>query len=90
MSNAIQLPVQLQKLGLKRYEQLYPQHPIENEVVRLLALSDFAWRCIQSQPDLKSGLLCEDEIKSRDILSPFENLTPVSYTHLTLPTNREV
>ncbi|TMS82971.1 bifunctional [glutamate--ammonia ligase]-adenylyl-L-tyrosine phosphorylase/[glutamate--ammonia-ligase] adenylyltransferase [Pseudoalteromonas sp. S554] len=75
MSNAIQLPIQLQKLGLKRYEQLYPQHPIENEVVRLLALSDFAWRCIQSQPDLKSGLLCEDEIKSRDIPSPFDNLT---------------
>ena len=75
MSNAIQLPIQLQKLGLKRYEQLYPQHPIESEVVRLLALSDFAWRCIQSQPDLKSGLLCEDEIKSRDIPSPFENLT---------------
>jgi len=75
MSNVIQLPIQLQKLGLQRYEQLYPQHTIENEVVRLLALSDFAWRCIQSQPDLKSGLLCEAEIKSRDIPSPFESLT---------------
>jgi len=74
MSNVKQLPIQLQKLGLTRFESLYPHNNIESEVVRLLALSDFAWRCLDSQPDLISWLLCKDEIKNRAIKSPFENL----------------
>lgn len=74
MSNVKQLPIQLQKLGLQRYEQLYPQQKIENEVVTLLALSDFAWRSLESQPNLKEWLLCKDEAQSRLIISPFNKV----------------
>ena len=71
MSNVKQLPIQLQKLGLMRFEQLYPQQSKQSEVVRLLALSDFAWRSLESQPDLNTWLLCKDEIQNRVIDSPF-------------------
>ncbi|WP_165725183.1 bifunctional [glutamate--ammonia ligase]-adenylyl-L-tyrosine phosphorylase/[glutamate--ammonia-ligase] adenylyltransferase [Pseudoalteromonas sp. SA25] len=74
MSNVKQLPIQLQKLGLMRFEQLYPQQSKQSEVVRLLALSDFAWRSLESQPDLNTWLLCKDEIQNRVIDSPFKNL----------------
>ena len=40
----------------------------------LLALSDFAWRSLSSQPALLSWLLCEHEIKNREILDPFAQL----------------
>ncbi|MEL0646642.1 bifunctional [glutamate--ammonia ligase]-adenylyl-L-tyrosine phosphorylase/[glutamate--ammonia-ligase] adenylyltransferase [Pseudoalteromonas agarivorans] len=74
MSNLKQLPIQLQKLGLERFEQLYPQQSEESGIVRLLALSDFAWRCLESQPDLKDWLLCKVEIKDRHVISPFDAL----------------
>jgi len=74
MSNVKQLPIQLQKLGLERFEQLYPQQSNESEVIRLLALSDFAWRCLESQPTLKDWLLCKDEIQNRHVTSPFDSI----------------
>ena len=74
MSNVKQLPIQLQKLGLERFEQLYPQQSNESEVIRLLALSDFAWRCLESQPTLKDWLLCKDEIQNRYVTSPFDSI----------------
>ena len=73
MSNVKQLPIQLQKLGLMRFEQLYPEQNKEPIIVKLLGLSDFAWRSLRSQPDLKEWLTCKDEIQSRIINSPFEN-----------------
>ena len=74
MSNVKQLPIQLQKLGETRFEQLYPQQKQELALVRLLALSDFAWRCLTSQPELKNWLLCNTEIKNRVIAAPFIDL----------------
>ena len=74
MSNAKQLPIQLQKLGLMRFEQLYPQQVEQSEVVRLLALSDFAWRSLDSQPDLNLWLLSEEEIRDRTMHPPFKDL----------------
>ncbi|WP_282131614.1 bifunctional [glutamate--ammonia ligase]-adenylyl-L-tyrosine phosphorylase/[glutamate--ammonia-ligase] adenylyltransferase [Pseudoalteromonas aliena] len=75
MSNVKQLPIQLQKLGLMRFKQLYPQqHNIDSKIVMLLALSDFAWRSLESQPDLMPWLLCKNELQNRTIHSPFENL----------------
>lgn len=82
MSNVKQLPIQLQKLGLMRFDQLYAQQNKNDEIITLLALSDFAWRCLQSQPDLKDWLLCRQEMQSRTIISPFDdiNLTTLSET----------
>jgi glutamate-ammonia-ligase adenylyltransferase len=74
MSNIKQLPIQLQKLGLMRFEQLYEEQDKQAEIVRLLALSDFAWRSLGSQPDLKEWLVCENEKHNRTINSPFEKL----------------
>ena len=74
MSNVKQLPIQLQKLGLMRFKKLYPQqHNIDSKIVTLLALSDFAWRSLESQPDLMPWLLCKNELQNRAIHSPFEN-----------------
>ena len=74
MSNVKQLPIQLQKLGLMRFKKLYPQqHNIDSKIVTLLALSDFAWRSLESQPDLMPWLLCKSELQNRAIHSPFEN-----------------
>ncbi|MBB1448211.1 bifunctional [glutamate--ammonia ligase]-adenylyl-L-tyrosine phosphorylase/[glutamate--ammonia-ligase] adenylyltransferase, partial [Pseudoalteromonas sp. SG41-6] len=75
MSNVKQLPIQLQKLGLMRFKKLYPQqHNIDSKIVTLLALSDFAWRSLESQPDLMPWLLCKNELQNRAIHSPFESL----------------
>jgi glutamate-ammonia-ligase adenylyltransferase len=74
MSNIKQLPIQLQKLGLMRFEQLYGQQNKQSDVVRLLALSDFAWRSLDSQPDLKEWLICKNEKHNRIINSPFKNV----------------
>ena len=84
MSNVKQLPIQLQKLGLERFEQLYPQQSNESEVIRLLALSDFAWRCLESQPTLKDWLLCKDEIQNRQLPLPLIALNLVTLTMLSV------
>ncbi|WP_372761028.1 bifunctional [glutamate--ammonia ligase]-adenylyl-L-tyrosine phosphorylase/[glutamate--ammonia-ligase] adenylyltransferase [Pseudoalteromonas sp.] len=72
MSNVQQLPIQLQKLGETRFQQLYPQQQQAEELVRLFALSDFAWRCLSSYPQLKEWLLSDCEIHNRAIHDPFE------------------
>lgn len=41
MSNDTQLPIELQKLGETRFATLYPEQQIQQQIVRLLALSDF-------------------------------------------------
>jgi len=74
MSNKMQLPIQLQKLGSTRFAQLYPQQPIQEEVVKLCALSDFAFRSLESQPQLKDWLINPDEQFSRDVPAPFDGL----------------
>ncbi|TMP75705.1 bifunctional [glutamate--ammonia ligase]-adenylyl-L-tyrosine phosphorylase/[glutamate--ammonia-ligase] adenylyltransferase [Pseudoalteromonas sp. S1608] len=71
MSNDTQLPIELQKLGETRFAALYPEQQIQQQIVRLLALSDFAWRSLSSQPSLLSWLLCEVEINNREISDPF-------------------
>ncbi|WP_404341022.1 bifunctional [glutamate--ammonia ligase]-adenylyl-L-tyrosine phosphorylase/[glutamate--ammonia-ligase] adenylyltransferase [Pseudoalteromonas mariniglutinosa] len=70
MSYPSQLPEQLLNLGLKRFEALYPQQKIAAEIVSLCALSDFAWTCLQSQPDLKTWLLDTKEMAKRDVPAP--------------------
>lgn len=74
MSNDTQLPIELQKLGETRFAALYPEQQIQQQIVRLLALSDFAWRSLSSQPSLLSWLLCEVEINNREISDPFATL----------------
>ncbi|WP_409423895.1 bifunctional [glutamate--ammonia ligase]-adenylyl-L-tyrosine phosphorylase/[glutamate--ammonia-ligase] adenylyltransferase [Pseudoalteromonas sp. RW-H-Ap-1] len=74
MSNDTQLPIELQKLGETRFATLYPEQQIQQQFVRLLALSDFAWRSLSSQPSLLSWLLCEVEINNREISDPFATL----------------
>ena len=74
MSNDTQLPIELQKLGETRFATLYPEQQIQPQIVRLLALSDFAWRSLSSQPSLLSWLLCEVEINNREISNPFATL----------------
>ena len=71
MSNDTQLPIELQKLGETRFAALFPEQQNQQQIIRLLALSDFAWRSLSSQPALLSWLLCEHEIKNREILDPF-------------------
>ena len=74
MSNDTQLPIELQKLGETRFATLYPEQQIQQQIVRLLALSDFAWRSLSSQPSLLSWLLCDVEINNREISDPFATL----------------
>ncbi|MEM7149663.1 MAG: bifunctional glutamine synthetase adenylyltransferase/deadenyltransferase, partial [Pseudomonadota bacterium] len=74
MSNDTQLPIELQKLGETRFATLYPEQQNQQQIIRLLALSDFAWRSLSSQPALLFWLLCEHEIKNREILDPFAQL----------------
>lgn len=74
MSNDTQLPIELQKLGETRFAALYPEQQIQQQIVRLLALSDFAWRSLSSQPSLLSWLLCDVEINNREISDPFATL----------------
>ncbi|HCP98993.1 MAG TPA: bifunctional [glutamate--ammonia ligase]-adenylyl-L-tyrosine phosphorylase/[glutamate--ammonia-ligase] adenylyltransferase, partial [Pseudoalteromonas sp.] len=73
-SNDTQLPIELQKLGETRFAALYPEQQIQQQIVRLLALSDFAWRSLSSQPSLLSWLLCDVEINNREISDPFATL----------------
>lgn len=74
MSNNKYLPPQLQKLGETRFAALYPLQKKQNDIVKLLALSDFAWRSLSSQPQLKSWLLCTHEIKNTVVVNPFDSL----------------
>jgi glutamate-ammonia-ligase adenylyltransferase len=75
MANAKQLPIQLQKLGQARYKKLYPEQQSDNQIEALLALSDFAWRSLSSQPNLKDWLIDRDVIVDRTVLSPFSDLS---------------
>ena len=71
MSECAQLPLQLQKLGEERFIALYGQRAFNDKIVRLLGLSDFAWRCLDAQPALIDMLLSEHEMSLRDCPCPF-------------------
>lgn len=71
MSKSAIFPQQLQKLGEERFSALYGQRTINKKIVQLLGLSDFAWRCLDAQPELIDMLLCEHEMSLRDCPCPF-------------------
>lgn len=73
MSQQQQLPEQLYTLGMERFSELFPERVCNNKVVQLLGLSEFAWRCLESQPALIDMLLSESEMSKRDHPCPFVN-----------------
>ncbi|MBQ4832843.1 bifunctional [glutamate--ammonia ligase]-adenylyl-L-tyrosine phosphorylase/[glutamate--ammonia-ligase] adenylyltransferase [Pseudoalteromonas sp. MMG010] len=73
MTNSMPISSEFTKLGQLRFENLYPEQEHQSDIVKLLALSDFAWRCLSSQPQLKDWLLDEAELKQRQVVSPFIN-----------------
>ncbi len=70
MSNLHRLPESLYQLGQTRFSNLYAAQPEQDKIINLLALSDFAWSCLQSQPELKEWLLDESELTNRTALPP--------------------
>lgn len=71
MSQLQPLPTQIHTLGMKRFSELFPERPVNDKIIRLLGLSEFAWRCLESQPALIDMLLSENELLQRDCPSPF-------------------
>ncbi|MCF7501647.1 bifunctional [glutamate--ammonia ligase]-adenylyl-L-tyrosine phosphorylase/[glutamate--ammonia-ligase] adenylyltransferase [Pseudoalteromonas sp. L1] len=79
MSNSQPLPDALYQLGQTRFNGLYPEQPVDPLIAKLLSLSDFAWSCLQSQPDLKDWLLDESTLACRNPQPP---LTDDDFTEL--------
>ena len=69
-----QLPAALNTLGRERFSQLYPERSPSELIINLIGLSDFAWRCLQSQPQLIEMLLCTTQMSLRDCPNPFQDL----------------
>ena len=69
-----QLPAALNTLGRERFVQLYPEQSPSELIINLIGLSDFAWRCLQSQPQLIEMLLCDTQMSLRDSPNPFQGL----------------
>ena len=69
-----QLPAALNTLGRERFAQLYPERSPSELIINLIGLSDFAWRCLQSQPQLIEMLLCSEQMSLRDCPNPFQDL----------------
>ncbi|CAM4307124.1 bifunctional [glutamate--ammonia ligase]-adenylyl-L-tyrosine phosphorylase/[glutamate--ammonia-ligase] adenylyltransferase [Pseudoalteromonas ostreae] len=74
MTPGEQLPTPLHALGRERFVQLYPELPANELIINLLGLSDFAWRCLQSQPQLIEMLLSDTQMSLRDSPNPFQGL----------------
>lgn len=74
MTPGEQLPTALHGLGSERFFQLYPELPANELIINLLGLSDFAWRCLQSQPQLIEMLLSDTQMSLRDSPNPFQDL----------------
>ncbi len=66
-----QLPTQIQTLGTERFVELYAERPVNERIIKLLGLSEFAWRCLESQPELIDMLLSERDMLLRDCPCPF-------------------
>ncbi|MBE0362981.1 glutamate-ammonia-ligase adenylyltransferase [Pseudoalteromonas ulvae UL12] len=69
----MKLSPSLLQLGQLRFETLYSGLQVDDRIVALLALSDFAFNVLSSQPNLKSWLLDTEQLNSRDILPVFDN-----------------
>ncbi|MGO2168649.1 MAG: bifunctional [glutamate--ammonia ligase]-adenylyl-L-tyrosine phosphorylase/[glutamate--ammonia-ligase] adenylyltransferase [Pseudoalteromonas sp.] len=69
-----EMPSHLYELGKERALTLDTDKPCTNIIIKLLALSDFAWRSLQSQPALIAELVDEDFIAQREVTCPFEGL----------------
>lgn len=62
-----QLSPELFALAQQRFTELFPEHTASAQVLRLLALSDFAYRILAQHPDWLKWLLDQDAMKSRHI-----------------------
>ncbi|MDQ9092304.1 bifunctional [glutamate--ammonia ligase]-adenylyl-L-tyrosine phosphorylase/[glutamate--ammonia-ligase] adenylyltransferase [Pseudoalteromonas haloplanktis] len=74
MTLSEQLPAALDNLGRERFVQLYPERSPSELIIKLIGLSDFAWRCLQSQPQLIEILLSDTQMNLRDCPDPFQEL----------------
>ncbi|MCF6435020.1 bifunctional [glutamate--ammonia ligase]-adenylyl-L-tyrosine phosphorylase/[glutamate--ammonia-ligase] adenylyltransferase [Pseudoalteromonas sp. MMG022] len=66
----VTLPPTLAQLAQQRWQQLYDTNPIETDLARLLAMSDFAFKVLQQDPTLGDWLLDELQMQSRDVPNP--------------------
>ncbi|MBQ4813506.1 bifunctional [glutamate--ammonia ligase]-adenylyl-L-tyrosine phosphorylase/[glutamate--ammonia-ligase] adenylyltransferase [Pseudoalteromonas luteoviolacea] len=57
---------ELTLLGQQRFSELFPERDTHEQVLRLLALSDFAYRILAQHPQWIEWLLDEEAMKSRD------------------------
>ncbi len=71
MSQLQQLPSQIHALGMERFNELFPERSVNEQIIKLLGLSEFAWRCLESQPELIEVLISESEMLQRDCPCPF-------------------
>ncbi|MDP5211830.1 bifunctional [glutamate--ammonia ligase]-adenylyl-L-tyrosine phosphorylase/[glutamate--ammonia-ligase] adenylyltransferase [Pseudoalteromonas tunicata] len=65
----MQLVEPLLSLGQKRFSELFAQRVPHNDIVQLLALSDFAYQVLASDSSLIEWLLDEQQCQSRAIVS---------------------
>lgn len=73
MSNLHALPESLHQLGQTRFASLYEGQTEQQKIINLLSLSDFAWNCLQSQPNLKDWLLDDKELANRAVEAPLSS-----------------
>ncbi|KAF7771972.1 glutamate-ammonia-ligase adenylyltransferase [Pseudoalteromonas citrea] len=74
-----ELPSVLQQLANKRWYGIYPQQDIEQPLATLMALSDFAFRLLQQQPELGEWLLDHEQMLQRETPAPLpEELATLS------------
>ncbi|MEC8225619.1 MAG: bifunctional [glutamate--ammonia ligase]-adenylyl-L-tyrosine phosphorylase/[glutamate--ammonia-ligase] adenylyltransferase, partial [Pseudomonadota bacterium] len=73
MSNLHALPQSLHQLGQTRFASLYEGQTEQQKIINLLSLSDFAWNCLQSQPNLKDWLLDDKELANRAVEAPLSS-----------------
>lgn len=73
MSNLHALPESLHQLGQTRFASLYEGETEQQKIINLLSLSDFAWNCLQSQPNLKDWLLDDKELANRAVEAPLSS-----------------
>ncbi|BBN80490.1 glutamate-ammonia-ligase adenylyltransferase [Pseudoalteromonas sp. A25] len=66
----IALPTNLAHQAHERWQVLYNEQTPNPDLLRLLAMSDFAFRVLQQSPELADWLLDETQMKSRDIPNP--------------------
>ncbi|CAH9055979.1 Bifunctional glutamine synthetase adenylyltransferase/adenylyl-removing enzyme [Pseudoalteromonas sp. CIP111854] len=70
------LPANLAQLAQARWQHLYGNKTINSSLARLLAMSDFAFRILQKEPNLGEWLLDAQQMQSREFPNPLpEELT---------------